>query len=182
MRLSIYLALMLCCPVLVLADVQWHEFGLSPADKETFSVGRLGFIVERQTNSESAFPVDDLILTVRSPASRHPSRYWFTSSYGFASVAIYKNVLLLKYGIGRGTAGARVEHIKVLRLDHDLDELADVQCSYYILTNPHDAGPNEFDYQLKVQTKGDYATFIFSLPKPCYGLPAEKIVRIKNDR
>jgi hypothetical protein len=181
MRLSTLLALMLLCPMLVLADVQWHEFGRSPVAKETFSVGRLGFTVERLTNSESAFPGDDLILTVHSPASRRPSQYWFTSSYGFASVAVYRNVLLLKYGIGRGTAGARVEHVKVLRLDHYLDELADVQCSYYIVTNPHNAGPDEFDYQLRVQTEGDYTAFIFWLPKPRYGLPSEKIVRIKND-
>jgi hypothetical protein len=181
MRLCILLALMLLCPVLGIAGVQWHEFGSSPVPKETFSIGRVRFAVERQTNSESAFPVDDLILTVRSQASRRPSQYSFTSSYGFASVAIYRNVLLLKYGIGRGTAGARVEHIKVLRLDHDLDELADVQCSYWIVTNPHNAGPDECDYRLKVQTERGYTTFTLWLAEPRYGLPSEKIVRIKND-
>src|SRR5678815_2877990 len=107
MHLTTILTVILLWPIVGLADVRWHEFGRSPADKETFSVGRLGFTVERQTNSGSAFPVDDLILTVRSPSSSRQSRYWFTSSYGFASVAVYRNVLLLKYGIGRGTAGAR---------------------------------------------------------------------------
>ena len=181
MRLSILLALLLPCPVLASADVQWHEFGRSPAAKETFSIGHFGFAVERQRNSESGFPGDDIVLTVRSPASRRPSQYCFTSSYGFASAAVYRNVLLLKYGIGRGTRGARVEHTKVLRLDHDLDELADVQCSYWILTSPHNAEPDEFDYQLKARTEGGYTAFTFWLPKPRYGLPSEKIVRIKND-
>ena len=62
-----------------------------------------------------------------------------------------------------------------------MDELADVQSSYYIMTNPHNAGPDEFDYQLKIQIEGDYTTLIFSLPKLRYGFPAKKIVRIQND-
>ena len=165
MRFSSAFVLMLFCPALAFADIRWHEFGRLPADIETFSIGRLGFTVQRQTNSNSDFPEDNIILSVRTPGSRDSNRYCFTSSYGFASVAIYRNLLLLKYGIGRGTAGARVEHVKVLRLDHDLDELADVQCSYWIVTNPHNAGPDEFDYRLKVQTEGDYTTFTFSLPE-----------------
>jgi hypothetical protein len=179
MRRSLFLSLTFLWPLMALADVQWHEFGRSPADKETFSIGHLEFTVEQQTNSESAFQGDDLILTIRNPSTRHKNQYWFTSSYGFASVAVYRNILLLKYGIGRGTAGARVEHIKILRLDHDLDEMADVQCSYYIVTNPHNASPDEFDCRLRVQAEGDYTTFTFWLPKPLYGLPSDKIVRIK---
>jgi len=178
--LSTLLALIILCPVMVLADVHWHEFGSFPVDKETFSIGHLGFTVERQTNSDSAFPEDDIVLTVRSPSSRCPSQYWFSSSYGFASVAVYRDILLLKYGIGRGTTGSRVEHVKALRLDHDLDELADIQCSYCIVTNSHNAGPDQFDYRLKVQTEGDYTLLLFSLPKPRYGLPSEKILRIKS--
>jgi len=175
---------MVFCPILALGEVQWHEFGRSPSDvypiKDTITIGHTALIVEAQTNTDSGFPGDDLILTVRNPGKK-ARQYYFTSTYGFGSVAVQGNILLLKYGVGRGTAGARVEHVKALRLDHDLDELVDVQCSYWIVTNPHNAGPDEFDYQLKVQTEGGYTTLSFWLPKPRYGLPSEKVVRIKND-
>src|SRR2546422_497691 len=134
MRVPILLALLVLAPALALAEVRWHKFGVA-SDKETIAVGRVTVTVETQKVQNSGFP-DDLIITVVAPG-RKPSQLYFTSSYGFGSVAIYRNMLFLKYGIGRGTAGARVEHVKVLRLDHGLDEMVDVQCSYYIVTNPH---------------------------------------------
>ena len=66
-------------------------------------------------------------------------------------------------------------------MDHDLDELVDVQSSYYITTNPHNAAPDLFEYRLKIQTKGGYTTLSFALHKPQHGIPSEKIVRLKND-
>ncbi len=164
--------------MLALADVQWHKFGTA-GEKNTIAVGRVTVTVELQKDQTSGFP-DDLLMTVKT-AGHKPSQFYFTSSYAFGSIAVQGNILLLKYGVGRGTPGARVEHVKALRLDDDLDELADVQCSYWVLTNPHNAGPDEFDYRLKVQTGGGYTTLTFWLPKPRYGLPSEKIVKIKND-
>ena len=177
MRTLPILGLAFLMPALALADVQWHKFDVSGGSKKTISLGRVVVIVELQKDQTSGFP-DDLLMTVKAPG-RKPSQFYFTSSY-FGSIAIHENVLLLKYGVGRGTPGARVDRVKALRLDHDLDELADVQCSYWIVTNPHNAGPDEFDYQLKVQTEGGYTTLTFWLPKPRYGLPSEKIVRIKK--
>jgi hypothetical protein len=177
MRISVLLAFMVLSPVLALADVEWHKFGT--ADKEPIALGLVTVTVELQEVQTSGFP-DDLLITVKT-ASQKLSRFYFTSSYGFGSVAVQGNILLLKYGVGRGTAGGRVEHVKALRLDHDLDELVDVQCSYWIVTNPHNAGPDEFEYRLNVQREGGYTTLIFSLPKPQKGIPSEKIVRIKND-
>jgi hypothetical protein len=178
MRVPILLALLLLTPALALAEVQWHKFGIAN-DRETIALGRVTVTVETQKVQNSGFP-DDLIITVKAPG-RKPSQFHFTSSYGYGSVAIHQNLLLLKYGIGRGTAGARVEHVKALRLDHDLDELVDVQCSYFIVTNPHNAGPDEFQYRLNARVEGGYTTLSFSLPKPQRGIPSEKIVRIKND-
>ncbi len=51
----------------------------------------------------------------------------------------------------------------------------------YVLTDPHNAMPNLFEYQLKIQSVDGYTTLSFSLPKPQRGIPSEKIVRIKND-
>jgi len=179
MRLPIPLALMLLCPVTVLADVQWHDFGHSGRAKETIEIGRISVTIEPQTNSPSYFPWDDLVITVRQPG-RDSSQLQFTSAYGFGSVAVHGNILLLKYGIGRGAA-ARVDHIKALQLDRDLDELADVQTSFYVLTNPHNAMPDLFEYRFKIQTEGGYTTLSFTLPKRQRGIPSEKIVRLKND-
>jgi hypothetical protein len=126
---------------------------------------------------EAAFREDYLVMTVRVPGQK-ASEYWFTSSYGFGEIAVQGDVLLLKYGVGRGTF-ARVEHVRALRLQR-LEELVDVQSSYYILTDPHDAAPDLFEYRLKIQTERDYTTLSFSLPKPQRGISSEKIVRWKN--
>jgi hypothetical protein len=183
MRIPLFFALMIFCPMLALGDVRWHEFGRAPSDvypiKDTITIGHTILIVDTQTNTDSGFPGDDLILTVRSPG-KAARQYYFTSTYGFGAVAIHGDILLLKYGVGRGT-GARTDHVKALRLDEDLDELVDVQSSYLVLTDPHNAMPDLFEYHLKIQTDGGYTTLSFWLPKPQKGIPSEKIVRWKND-
>ena len=55
---------------------------------------------------------------------------------------------------------------KALRLDHDMEELVDVQSSHYIVTNPHNCCRDLFEYRLRIQTSGGYTTLSFSLPKP----------------
>jgi hypothetical protein len=122
-------------------------------------------------------------MTVRVPGQK-AREYWFTSSYGFGEIAIHGDpihgdLLLLKYGVGRGTC-ARVEHVRALRL-RSLEELVDVQSSYFVSTDIHTATPDLFEYSLKIQTDWDYTTLSFSLPKPQKGIPSEKIVKIKND-
>ena len=183
MRISALLALMVLSPVLALADVQWHEFGSSPSDKypikDTITIGHMKLTIEAKTNTDSGFPGDDLILTVRIPGEKS-RQYYFTSAYGYGAVAIHGDILLLKYGVGRGTF-AREDHVKALRLDYYLHELVDVQSSSYVLTDPHNAGPDLFEYRLKIQTAGGYTTLTFSLAKPQKGIPSEKIVRLKND-
>jgi hypothetical protein len=183
MRVPLFFALMLICPMLALGDVQWHEFGHSTNDvypiKDTITIGQTILVVDTQTNTDSGFPGDDLILTVRSPGKK-VRQYYFTSTYGFGAVAIHGDILLLKYGVGRGT-GARTDHVKALRLNRYLDELVDVQSSYLVLTNPHNAMPDLFEYRLEIETKDGYTTLSFSLPKRQRGIPSEKIVRIKND-
>lgn len=115
-----------------------------------------------------------------SVAGRKASEHWFTSSYGYGELAIQGDVLLLKYGVGRGTF-AREEHVRAFRLLKGLQELADVQSSYYVLTDLHRAAPDLFVYRMNVETAGGYTTLSFQLPKPQKGIPSEKIVRIKND-
>src|SRR5438128_7196793 len=148
MRILLILATLFLMPMLTLADVQWRKFDVSDGTKETITIGHVVITVELQKEQTSGFP-DDLLMTVKAPGQR-PNEFYFNSSY-FGWIAIHGNVLLLKYGVGRGTAGARVDRVKALRLDHELDELADVQCSYWIVTNPHNAGPDLFEYKLKVQ-------------------------------
>ena len=178
MRTLILFTLIVLAPALCLADVQWLNFG-NNGDRETFSLGHVGITFETQQVPGDE-PGDDLIITVHTPG-RQPTTFSFNSAYGYGSVAIHGNILLLKYGVGRGTF-ARVDRIKALRLDHDLDEVVDVQSSYYVLTNPHNAAPDLFKYDTKIQTKDGYTTLSLYLPKPRYGLPPEKIVRWENDR
>jgi hypothetical protein len=178
MRALIAFILLLLAPVLAQADVRWHKFEVGRGSKEPITLGRVVVVFELQKDQTSGFP-DDILMTVKTPGQK-PNPFYFTSSY-YGSVAIHENVLLLKYGVGRGTPGARVDRVKALRLDHDLEELADVQCSYWRLTNRHNAEPDLFEYQLKIRTGGGYTALSFSLPRPRYGLPSEKMVRWKND-
>jgi hypothetical protein len=146
MRLSTFIALIVLSPVLVLADLRWHKFGVSGSDKDTMTIGRVSVTVQTREVQEAAFREDYLVMTVRVPGQK-ATEYWFTSSYGFGGVALHGDVLLLKYGVGRGTF-ARVEHVRALRLLHSLEELADVQSSYYVLTDPHNTAPDLFEYRL----------------------------------
>lgn len=178
MRTSTLLAFLFLAPMLALADVHWHKFGVSGNDTNTITIGRVSVSITTREVEEAAFRDDYLILTVRVPGQK-ASEYWFTSSYGFGEVAVQGDLLLLKYGVGRGTF-ARVEHVRALRL-HGLEELVDVQSSHYVLTDIHNAAPDLFEYRLKIQTERDYTTLSFSLPKPQRGIPSEKIVNLKND-
>ncbi len=182
MRISVLLVLLVFLPMLALAAVEWHKYGGS--DKDTITLGGVTLIVEAQQTTSTGFTGDDLKITARVPYQK-PTAYYFTSSYGYGAVAIHGDLLLLKYGVGRGTAGARVEHVKILRLHSDnddwMDELADVQVQYWFFANPHNAGPDSFEYQLQTKTESGFTTFTFSLPKPHAGFPSKKIVRIQND-
>jgi len=179
MRISISIALMVLLPMLALGDVRWHEFDVSGSDRKTITVGRMSVMVETRAVEGAAFKEDNLLITVSVPGQKK-REYWFTSSYGMGAVAIHGDVLLLKYGVGRGTF-ARVEHVRALRLQHSLEELVDVQSSYYVLTDPHNAAPDLFEYRLKIQTERNYTILSFSLRKPQRGIPSEKIVRLKHD-
>lgn len=174
----VLLTLVVLSPLLALADVQWHKFDSSAGDKEAFSLGRAEITIEVRKVQTSGFP-DNLLMTVKTPGQK-PRQHYFTSAYASGAVAISGNILLLKYGVGRGTF-AREDHIKALRLDYYLQELVDVQSSYYVLTDPHNAAPDLFEYQLEIQAAGGYTTISFQLPKPQKGIPSEKIVRWKND-
>lgn len=175
MKTSVILTLLLLCPFLALADVNWHPY----EEHTKIKIGRVEITIETRESSETGFQGDDLILTVRGPGQPE-SHYWFTSSYGFGSVAIQGKILLLKYGVGRGTA-VRVDHVKALRLDRGLIELADVQTSYRFEPAPKDLDSKIVEYGLKAQTDGSYTTLTISLRKPQRGLPTQKILRIKND-
>jgi hypothetical protein len=159
-------------------DVRWHKFSVSGSGQYAFTVGRVSVSIATREVPDAAFREDHLVMTVRLPGQK-AREYWFASSYGLGEVAVQADVLLLKYGVGRGTS-ARVEHVRALRL-HSLDELVDVQSSYYVLSDIQNATPELVEYRLKIQTERDYTTLSYSLPKPQRGLPSEKIVRLKND-
>ena len=177
MRLIYLLALMLLPTALPAADVQWHTFGES-GDKDTLTISQVALTVEAVKDSNSQFPGDDLVITAHAPGQASAT-YHFSSAYGYGAVAVYKNFLFLKYGVGRGN-WARVDHVKALRLDHGLDEVVDVQSSFYVLTSSHNAAPDLFEYRLRVQPEGDYTRLSFVLSRRAHGIPSERIVKLKT--
>ena len=175
MRVAILSFLIFLTPMLAFADLQWNKYDTTK--KQTITFGHATVSIESKP-PDTAF-TDDFVLTLQMPGQK-PRQYYFSSSYGDGSIAVYGDLLLLKYRVGGGTR-AGDDHIRILRLDYDLAELADIQSSCWVLTDPHNAGPDFFEYRLKIQTGGGYTTFIFALPKPQHGIPSEKIVRLKND-
>ena len=165
---------------MAMADVKWHEFDVSLRAKQTMTVSGVAVTIETRDVQDTAFKEDYLVLTVRNNGQKEVKQ-WFTSSYGLGAVAVEGGFLLLKHGVGRGTS-ARVEHVKVFRLGSALEELIDVQTSYYVDSgDPKRVSPDVVEYRVNSQTSGDYTTITFSIPKPYQGLPSEKIVKLKND-
>jgi hypothetical protein len=178
-RAQILLFALFLWPALAHAEIRWQKiFVGSEGDKQSLKIGNVVLKFRTQDDRNFDFKEDHLIMAVQI-GSQKSDDYSFESSYGEGEVAIDADLLLLKYGVGRGTF-ARVEHVRVLRLQ-SLEELVDVQSSYYVLTNPHNAAPDLIEYQLKIQRGHDYTTLFFSLPKKQCGIPSEKIVRWKND-
>jgi hypothetical protein len=185
MRFSTFLALAVIALLLfvshlsAVADVQWHKFGVSDNETVAIHIGRISVTVQTREVQGAAFREDHLVMTVRVPGQK-PSEYWFSSAYGYGEVALHGDLLLLKYGVGRGTF-VRVDHVKALQLKDSLEELVDVQSSYYVLTDPKKADPDLLEYRLNIQTGGGCTTLSFSLRKRQQGFPSEKLVRLKND-
>jgi hypothetical protein len=183
MRTRLIITLMVLWPILVIADVKWQKFAVSDQDQhgQAVTIGAVSAIIKTRSVKDAWFPEDNLILTVRGPKGAE-SKLWFESSYGMGAVAIHDDVILLKYGVGRGTAGSRVEHVKVLALNHSLEELFDVQISYWVESrNPGQLTPDPVEYRIKIEKDRAYTTFTFWTPEPRKGIPSEKIVRLKND-
>jgi hypothetical protein len=181
MHVRLTLALMVLWPFLASADVKWHKFAVDVGEKQTVTIGTVSMTVETRPVKGEYFPEDNLVITVRG-AGRPQKQLWFSSSYGLGEVAIQDDILLLKYGVGRGTAGARVEHVKALAMAHSLEELFDVQTSYWVESrDPKQVGPDSIEYRVKIERSRDYTTFTFWTPDSRKGIPSEKIVRLKND-
>jgi hypothetical protein len=179
MRASTFLLLLFFWPTLAMSDVRWQKFFVGgEGDKQSLKISHVAFTFRTREVRNADFKEDYLVMTVQV-ADQKPDEYWFESSYGQGEVAIHGDLLLLKYGVGRGTF-ARVEHVRALRL-RSLEELVDVQSSHYVLTDPKKTDPDLVRYGLKVQVDRSYTTLSFSLPKRQHGIPSEKIVRLKND-
>ncbi len=125
MKTALVLIFLTFQPFLLIADWRWEEFDLSEGGQKIINVGPTTITLRTRDVEAADFKEDHLILTA-SVARAMPIETWFDSSYGSGAVAIYDNLLLLKYGVGRGTC-ARDEHIRVFRLTREsLDEVCDV--------------------------------------------------------
>lgn len=154
------------------AGLEWREFD-HDAD---LRIGGMSVTVKAREVPDAAFKEDHLLLTVLRPGGK-ARELWLSSSYASGAVAVHGNCLLVDYGIGRGTF-ARLRHVKILNLGGELEELADVQCSYYL---PRDEGdPEEVVYRIDAKEEGDRSVITFTLPKARPGLPAEKIVAVRS--
>jgi hypothetical protein len=179
MRAFTLLSLLFLWPALAVADIRWQKFFVGgEGDRQSLKIGHVALTFRTREVRNADFKEDHLVMTVHI-ADQKPEDYWLDSSYGEGEVAIDGDLLLLKYGGGRGTF-ARVEHVRALRL-LTLEELVDVQSSYYVLSDRKEADPDLVRYSVKVQVDRHYTTLSFTLPKRQRGIPSEKIVRLKND-
>ncbi|WP_035609402.1 hypothetical protein [Haloferula sp. BvORR071] len=172
MRAAALVFSMACLTASARADLEWHEFD----HDAKLHIGELSVTVEGREVPDAAFKEDHLLLTVQKPGGK-PHELWLNSTYASGAVAVHGNYLLVEYGIGRGTF-ARVRHVKILNLDGGLEELADGQRSYYL---PTDHDPEEVIYQIDVKEEEHRSVLTFTLPAARPGLPAEKVVAIRNE-
>ncbi len=84
--------------ILAFADLQWHKY--DAAEKQTITFGHATVSIESKP-LDTVF-TDDFVLTLQMPGQK-PRQYYFSSSYGNGSVAVYGDLLLLKYRVGGGT-------------------------------------------------------------------------------
>lgn len=176
-RFLALLALVVLAPFSSLADVKWRKFDVSLASKQILSVGGVSVTIQVREVRGAAFREDNLLLVVRASDGTKVQR-WFSSSYGIGEIAVEGKLLLLRYGVGRGTL-ARTHHVKVFQME-DFEEVADVQSSYYAFINPKDATPDLMEYRVNVSAGLEYTTVSFVLARPQKGLPSEKLVRIRK--
>jgi hypothetical protein len=157
--------LLVLWPALAFADVRWHNFFVGgEGDTQSLKIGHVALTFRTREVRNADFKEDYLVITVRRKDQK-PDDYWFESSYGQGEVAIDRDLLLLRYGVGRGTF-ARVEHVRALRLQ-SLEELVDVQSSYYILTDSKKGDPYLLRYGLKIETVRGFTTL------SCFGHEAQ---------
>jgi hypothetical protein len=171
----------LACPLhLHSADLHWCSIGVGgEGDRQTTNIGPVSLTLETRAVPEATFKEDNLILTVHAPGK--PSlKKWCSSSYGQIEVAVHRNLLFLKYGIGRGTC-AREEYVKILKLDEYLHELADVHSSYYANLTPKKVSPDLVTYRATVQSQKQYTTITFVADRKAPGIPTAITVRFKNE-
>lgn len=168
-------------PLLLTAGLKWREFDLSAGGEKRVTTGKAKITIETRATEEQTFKEDHLSLTAHV-AERKGIHTWFDSSYGSGAVALHGDLLLLKYGVGRGTC-ARDEHVRIYKLGADsLQKLCDVQTSYYVNSlKPHTTSPDRIDYQVKAEVLHGYTVFTFWTADRGRGLPAEKKVMVKND-
>jgi len=86
----------------------------------------------------------------------------FTSSYGRFSIYPYHNILLLKYGKGRGTC-ARQEYVKCVKFSEiELIELFDFQVGHWVASdNTEKMTPDYFEYTMSIQQEENKSTIVF---------------------
>jgi hypothetical protein len=180
MKVALGLILMASQPLLFGAALNWHEFGVRQGEPKVITAGKATITLMTRDMGERAFAEDHLILKAHVRGGRTIER-WLDSSYGTGAVAVYESLLLVKYGIGRGTC-VREEHVMVFRLTRDsLDELCDVQTSYYVSSLKPDAtSPDFVEYQMKVTKSQGYTVLAFWTAQQRRGMPSEKKVMLRN--
>jgi hypothetical protein len=180
MKIALVLIILASQPVLFGAALTWHEFGLTEGKQKVITAGNATITLMTRDTGERAFAEDHLVLKAHVRGGRTIEE-WLDSSYGTGAVAAYDSLLLVKYGVGRGTC-AREEHVRVYRLTRDsLDELCDVQTSYWVNSlKPDRTSPDLVEYHIKVGKSHGYTVLSFCIPYPRRGMPSEKRVMIKN--
>lgn len=147
------------------AEIEWRDFEItSYEEKPQFTLGdyTCGLRAIQDPQRDRG---ESLELTVRDENMKEATER-FTSSYGMLSLAIDGDLLLLKFGTGRGTC-VRTEHLRVFKIGTSLTKLGEFPLSYWHETEGRGkaADPERFEATVDLKHEGKAALLSIVYPK-----------------
>jgi len=160
------------------AEIEWRDFEItSYEDKPQFTLGNYtcGLRAIKDPQRDRG---ESLELIVRDENMKE-AKESFTSSYGMVSFAIDGDLLLIKYGTGRGTC-VRTEHVRVFKIGDSLTKLGEFPVSYWHNTAgaAEAADPERFEATLDLKREGTSAVLSITYPQASPERPPDLAVKI----
>lgn len=160
------------------AEIEWRDFEITSYEEKPQFTLRDYTCGLRAIQDPQRDRGESLELTVRDENMKEDAER-FTSSYGMLSLAIDGDLLLLKYGIGRGTC-VRTEQVRIFKIGNSLTKLGEFPVSYWHNASgaAETADPVCHEATVDLKREGKAAIFSIVYPKDSPERPPDLSVKI----